>query len=157
MEYVKLDGSVSTAELWSPGPAHQSVWALDDGRPVAIALKKDKATKELTPVEIDWEQPAPLPPRIPPAALKRAYDVLRRWWFSESRFYHTVRLETPADAEKPTDAEVKAARVVVQRHDRYEVLAREYREAHSASVSVADKRFADLWKAESDEHLPTPA
>jgi hypothetical protein len=38
IEFLALDGKLRTAEVWSNGPVARSVWALADGKAVAIQL-----------------------------------------------------------------------------------------------------------------------
>ena len=141
MEYTRLNGSVSQAEPWCPGPTYQSIWALDQGRAVVISVRTGK--------EIAWDQPDPVPVRIKPSIRAWAEDVLHRRWQYEG---HRRR-----DVENPTDSQVSLARKALKQHDRYTSLCKVYREAHTAGKPLADKRFVDLWQDENDEHHPSAA
>lgn len=147
MKYTSVQGDTRYAEPWSAGPLYGTLWALTpEGVPVVI-----HATKRL---QIEYEPPAPPGPRVTREMLAVSDDIMRRKRLTDLKkdWYGRKQLRNLGirDVEPPTEQQVEAARAITDLEVHNQRASRIYREAHTASTAIADKRIRDLWEAGDD-------
>ena len=148
IEYESLKGETDFAEVWCPGPLHNTIWALrtDDREPVVVFLGTPKKPKRL---ERAYEWPE-LPAAVPTEALAVANDIRHRWIASQPHLQarHQGWIYPIDASEAPTEEQVKAAQVLIDLDRQRRNAIAELRAGHNAPKTLSDKRFCELARAD---------
>jgi hypothetical protein len=150
LRYTDQYGKQQDAEPWCPGPLYQTVWALRaDGSPVIINVRNW--------CQVDAETPPPPLKRLDRKLVsisaevrhrKRLADLKKEWYGRKQLRQWGIDASTIVE---PTEDEVLAADTVEQIEVHNQKVGKIYREAHTASTPISDKRFHEFW--EEDAHV----